>query len=70
MNSTSDLERVFPLSGGSAPRPALRPPRLGASVGATPEAIMANRAYIRAWAMRRAQSVMLPSARKRVASPG
>jgi hypothetical protein len=69
MNPITQLDRVFPLSGGSAPRPALRPPRLGGIATVTPEAIMANRAFIRAWAFRRAQTVALSPGRERSASP-
>lgn len=56
MNSLNPLERdrVFPLCGGAIERPRLRAPRLGAAPLATSGLVMGNRAFMRAWAARRA----------------
>jgi hypothetical protein len=54
MNITPQLDRVFPLSGGSSERPALRAPRLGSLVRPSSGLVMGNRAFMRAWAARRA----------------
>ena len=56
MKNTPDLERVFPLSGGSSERPSLRAPRLPLLVKSIPGVVMGNRAFIRTWAARRANS--------------
>lgn len=57
MNSRPPLERTFPLSGGSEPRPTLRPPRLPVAVPEPPGVVLSNRAFLRAWAERRAPAV-------------
>jgi hypothetical protein len=54
MNSNSKPECAFPLSGGTMDRPALRAPRLASLVKPTPGVVMGNRAFLRAWAARRA----------------
>ena len=54
MNPTSQPDRVFPLSGGSMERPALRAPRLGTLVRPNLGLVMGNRAFMRSWAARRA----------------
>ena len=56
MNPTPDLDRVFPLSGGSSERPALRAPRLSSLVKGVPGIVMVHRAYIRTWTVRRMKS--------------
>jgi hypothetical protein len=54
MNPTPDLERVFPLCGGS-PEPArLRAPLVLPSITIIPGSVMGNRAFMRRWAARRA----------------
>ena len=53
MNPTPELDRVFPLSGGSAEPARLRAPRVLASINVTPSLVMGNRAFMRAWAARR-----------------
>jgi hypothetical protein len=70
MNLIPDRDRVFPLSGGSAPRPALRPPRLAALVKIAPGVAMGHRAFLRAWAGRRARSAAAPTACRDAVSPG
>lgn len=60
MNSTPQLDRVFPLSGGSAERPALRAPRLGTLVRPNVGLVMGNRAFLRTWAARRAAAAAVP----------
>ncbi len=70
MNTPPDLDRVFPLSGGSALRPALRPPRLSTLVKATPGVMMGNRALLRAWAARRARALVGPANRTHAVGPG
>ena len=69
MNPHPALDRTFPLSGGSEPRPALRPPRLAALVAATPALaaapsglVLGNRAFLRAWAVRRLDASAAPLA--------
>jgi hypothetical protein len=54
MNPMPELERVFPLSGGSPERMPLRAPCLSSGVAHLPRMVMANRAVLRAWAARRA----------------
>lgn len=65
MKTTPELDRVFPLSGGSTERPALRAPRLGSLVRPTtsPGAVMGNRAFMRTWAARRAAAAAARDAR-------
>ncbi len=46
-------EPVFPLSLGSAPRPAIRPPLLAPPPSHLPVHVLGNRAFLRAWAARR-----------------
>jgi hypothetical protein len=53
MNPTPDLDRVFPLSGGSAEPARLRAPHVLATINVTPALVMGNRAFMRAWAARR-----------------
>ena len=59
MKTTPDLERVFPLSGGSELRPSLRPPRLTALVKTAPGVVMFNRVFNRTWTGRRAGAATL-----------
>jgi hypothetical protein len=54
MNSNSAFERAFPLPGGTSERPALRTPRLSPLAKPSLVPIMGNRAFVRAWAARRA----------------
>ncbi|MDO8540945.1 MAG: hypothetical protein Q7S40_10960 [Opitutaceae bacterium] len=54
MNPNPDPDRVFPLSGGSSERAALRPPRLSVYPRYATVPIMGHRAFLRAWAARRA----------------
>ncbi len=54
MKTTPDLERVFPLSGGSELRPSLRPPRLTSLVKTAPGVVLVNRVFLRPWDGRRA----------------
>ncbi len=54
MKNNPDLERVFPLSGGSAQRPTLRPPRLATLVKIVPGVVLINRAFVHPWSGRRA----------------
>ena len=54
MNPNPDLERVFPLSGGSAERVSIRPPRIITATNLVPGFVMGNRAFMRTWAGRRA----------------
>ena len=58
MNPNPDLERVFPLSGGSTERVALHAPRIIATTQAIPGFVMGNRAFMRTWAGRRALQSM------------
>lgn len=69
MNSTPDLERVFPLSGGMAPRPRLRPPRLPAAPAQPHSVPLSNGALLRAWAARRAQAAFAAGSAN-IATPG
>ncbi len=51
-----ELDRVFPLSAGSSERARLRAPRLSAGFRFSPVGgIMSNHAFLRTWAVRRAQ---------------
>jgi hypothetical protein len=53
MNPTPDLDRVFPLSGGSAQPPRLRAPNALPAFGGATSFVMGNRAFMRTWAARR-----------------
>lgn len=54
MNTHPESDRVFPLSGGSPERPSLRPPRLTVHPRFGNAPLQGHRAFIRAWAARRA----------------
>lgn len=54
MQPTPQLDRVFPLCGGSSERARLRAPRLPLLVKPTPGGVLGHRAFMRAWAARRA----------------
>lgn len=55
MNTTTpNPERVFPLSTGSFQRPPLRAPQLSVSPWAVSGHVLGHRAFMRAWAARRA----------------
>jgi hypothetical protein len=70
MNTNPSLDRTFPLSGGSEPRPSLRPPRLPALVTANPGVVWGNCAFLRAWAARRLQAASALPARPNISTPG
>lgn len=63
MNPTPELDRVFPLSAGSSERARLRAPRLLSGFKITSGFVMGNRAFMRAWAARRAQGGVTPLTR-------
>lgn len=48
-------DRIFPLTLGSSERPHLRAPRLAVPVAPVGPTVMGNRAFMRAWAARRAK---------------
>jgi len=60
MNPTPELDRVFPLSAGSSERPRLQAPRVLSGIKVTSGFVMGNRAFMRAWAARRAKSGATP----------
>jgi len=63
MNPNPELDRIFPLSSGSAERARLRAPRLFLGTRPLPSVVMGNRAFMRTWAARRiARQVAEPSA--------
>ena len=53
MNPNPELDRIFPLSSGSAERARLRAPRLFLGTRPLPSIVMGNRAFMRTWAARR-----------------
>ena len=71
MKSMNELDRVFPLSGGSSERPALHAPRLAASIPAQPGIVLDHSALMRAWAARRAKIAadMVTAENLRVSAP-
>lgn len=52
MNYPDPMDRVFPLSQGTAERALLRPPRMLLPGNAAP-AVLGHGAFMRAWAARR-----------------
>ncbi|MSU49975.1 MAG: hypothetical protein EXS37_12965 [Opitutus sp.] len=60
MKTTPDLDRVFPLSGGSSERPALRAPRLPSLIKNLPGIVTGHRAFLRPWTVRRASAGGMP----------
>ncbi len=70
MNLHPDVEHVFPLSGGSFERPTLRPPRIFAHPRQTVGPVMTHRAFVRAWAARRAARLAAESAKTPAATSG
>jgi hypothetical protein len=64
MNPTSNLEREFPLSGGSTERQRLRAPRLFPGINVTGCGVLGNAAFMRAWAARRALRTALASSQQ------
>jgi len=54
MNSSFQTDGLSPLSSGSSERAHLQAPRLFSQIKATPGFVMGNRAFMRAWAARRA----------------
>lgn len=74
MNPTPDLDRVFPLSGGSSERARLRAPRLSLLVKSMPGVVLGHSAFLRTCVGRRAlaQGAELPygaSSAERFAEP-
>jgi hypothetical protein len=69
MQTTPELDRVFPLSGGSAERARLRPPQLALLINSTPGNVLGHRAFMRAWAARRAALAAAASARATASPP-
>lgn len=63
MNPNPELDRVFPLSAGSSERARLRAPRLLSGTKITSSFVMGNRAFMRAWAARRAKGGVTPLTR-------
>jgi hypothetical protein len=61
MNPTPELDRVFPLSGGSEERARLRAPRVLTGINLTPGGVLGHRAFMRAWAARRAAKAFAAS---------
>ena len=57
MNPTPELDRIFPLCGGSSEPPRLRAPRVLPNITVTPGIVLGNRAFMRTWAARRAAHV-------------
>jgi hypothetical protein len=55
MNPAHNLDSVFPLSAGSAARPALRPPSLASLVRPTSGVVLGRNAFLREWSARRLQ---------------
>ena len=53
MTPPNHHEPVFPLSGGAAPRPSLRPPRLAALVAPAPDPAFGAESLHRPWAEHR-----------------
>jgi hypothetical protein len=70
MNPNPELDRVFPLSAGSAERTTLRPPRLFGTVRVAPGFVMGNNAFIRTWPARRAPINAAPARQPSTAVPG
>ena len=61
MNPTPELERIFPLCGGSSEPPRLRAPRVLPSITVTPGIVLGHRAFLRTWAARRSAYVAAAS---------
>ena len=53
MSPPHHRDPIFPLSGGSDPRPSLRPPRLTALVAPAPEIAFGAESLHRSWAEHR-----------------
>jgi hypothetical protein len=70
MNPTPELDRVFPLSSGSTERARLRAPRVLSSLSVTPGVVLGHRAFMRAWAARRAALAQSVAERVGVSRPG
>lgn len=70
MNPTRQLDPVFPLSGGSQPRPPLRAPRLPALVAAPAVPVLGHHAFLRAWAGGRRRGTALGVATPEAVTPG
>ncbi|MBI5688501.1 MAG: hypothetical protein HZC55_00280 [Verrucomicrobia bacterium] len=56
MNPLPTPDRFAPPPAPSVPRPVLRPPAPSALFTVAPGAVMGNRAFLRAWAARRARA--------------
>lgn len=67
-----NLDPVFPLAGGSFERRRLRPPQLCVVPGPLHGAVIGHRAFMRAWAARRAARIAAADATPAmaVAEPG
>lgn len=70
MNPTCQLEPVFPLSGGSQPRPQLRAPRLPTLVAAPAGPVLGPEEFRRAWAGSRRPGMPLGAATPEPVTPG
>lgn len=53
MNYPDPMDRVFPLSQGTAERALLRPPRIFLPTNVAAPAVLGHGAFMRAWAARR-----------------
>jgi hypothetical protein len=65
MNLASNPERILPLSSGSTKTVTSRAPRLLSEIRSTPGLVMGNRAFMRAWAARRAAKKHDPAVQER-----
>jgi hypothetical protein len=70
MNTTPDLDRVFPLSTNSTEYPALHAPDLATLVRPAHSLVMGNRAFLRSWAARRAAARLKAQAAARTVDAG